>query len=84
MEPLSLFFAKYRSLEPPQASVARLVCAAIRDECGITLGEKEIRIVQGGVQLSCHPVVRSEIALCAPRVLATIRSVHGIRLSFLR
>ncbi len=84
MEGLGAYLARYRSLEPPHASMARMVCAVVRDECGITLSEKELRFTQGGVLLSCHPVVRSEVVVHAPRILAILREKHGVRLSHVR
>jgi hypothetical protein len=78
------YLAKYKTLTPPQASKAKIIAAAIEDECGVTLVHTEIEIRRGGAVLSCHPTTRSEVMRCAPTILETLYSKHKIRLSFLR
>lgn len=77
---LGNYLAKYRNLEPPQASVTRLLVEIVRDECGVTLEEGMVSIRNSTAFLSCHPALRSELRLCAPRVLAELQR-RGVRLS---
>lgn len=84
METVTSYLAKYAKLVPPEGSKKKLLIRVVRDECGVSLEEHAIRLQGGGAFLSCHPTIRTEIALCAPSVLATLHREHGVRLAFLR
>jgi hypothetical protein len=81
---LSKYLARYKNLEPPQTSTVKLLIQTIRDECGITLTEKEVALSRGGAVISCHPVVRSELLQYASQVITTLHKKHNIRLSYIR
>jgi hypothetical protein len=84
MHELQQYLDKYRTLAPPEASVRKVFSMVLRDECGFTLEEKDITFQRGGVIVSCHPTMRSEIMRFSPQVLSVLREVHNIRLSFIR
>ena len=84
MQELRSYLSKYLHLTPPEATKKKVLIDVIRKECGILLEEKEIVIVGGGVRLSCHPTVRSELARCAPQVLRTLHQEHNVHLAYLR
>lgn len=84
MHGLADYLNKYRNLEPPEASIRKVLCSVILSECGITLEPSSITIRNGGATISCHPAMRSELSLCVPEVLHTLRERHNVRLSFLR
>ncbi len=81
---LSKYLERYKNLEPPEESTVKLLIRIIKDECGITLEEKEISMRRGGVVLTCHPTVRSELLQYVPSVISTLHRKHKIRLSFIR
>lgn len=84
MEGIKKYLKRHTGLTPPQASAKRLCIEAIQDECGISLEEKEITIRNGGVHLSCHPTVRSEVVHNAPSILSTLCQKHNVRISYIR
>lgn len=84
MDELVKYLARYKNLQPPQASKVKLVIQAVQDECGVTLIEKNVSIRRGGVVLSCHPTVRSELLQCAPQIITTLHKKYNLRVSFIR
>jgi hypothetical protein len=84
MYELQQYLQKYRTLAPPEASVRKVLLSVLKDECGLEFEEQSFTLQQGGVFVSCHPTVRSELLRMAPRILNTLHHVHNIRLSFIR
>ncbi len=84
MEGIKKYLRRHKGLVPPQESAKRLCIEIIQNECGISLGEKELSIRNGGVHLSCHPTVRSEVIHNAPIILSTLCQKHNVRISYIR
>jgi hypothetical protein len=84
MRELGQYLEKYRSLAPPEASIRKVLAQVLHDECGFDLKEKDLALQRGGVIISCHPTIRSEIMRTAPHVLTTLQHSHNIRLAFIR
>ena len=84
MDSVVSFLAKYKNLTPPEESAKKIILETIKDECGINLKTKDVSMKQGGVFLSCHPAVRSELIRCVPRIISTLQKEHNIRLSYIR
>ncbi len=84
MYELQQYLQKYRTLAPPEASVRKVLALVLKDECGLDLQERDFTLQQGGVFVSCHPTLRSELMRIAPRILTTLHNTHNIRLSFIR
>ena len=84
MNGLQKYLDKYKALAPPETSKCKILAAIIRDECGVTVEEKEISIRGGGVYLKCHPALKGEIRMCAPRILSALHQHHSIHISFIR
>ena len=78
------FLARYKKLKPPHASTIKLVAQTIKDECGISIKEKDITLKRGGVVVTCHPTVRSELLRYVPKVLTTLFEKHNVRISYIR
>lgn len=84
MEDLQKYLGKYQQLTPPEKSKKKLLISVIQDECGILLTEKAISLTRGGVIVSCHPTIRSELTQCVPRILSLLQHKHNLRLNFIR
>ena len=84
MDGLFKYLARYKSLEPPNASTVKILSKTIKDECGIQINESKISIKRGGAILDCHPTTRSELSRYTPNVIDTLRKKHNIRLSYIR
>ena len=84
MKELFKYLIKYKTLSPPHASTKKILVSIICDECGISLTEKSISFSRGGVHITCHPTVRSELVCCAPRILSILHREHNIHLAFIR
>lgn len=84
MRELQKYLDKYRTLAPPEASVRKVLRTVLYDECGFTLEEKDITLQRGGIIVSCHPTVRSELMRSAPHILSVLQNAHNIRLAFIR
>lgn len=84
MEGLQKFLSRYTHLIPPEGSKRKKILEVIQNECGIRLEEKEIKLQGSGVYLQCHPTIRGEIRLCAPRVLSVLHQEHNIHIAFIR
>lgn len=84
MDGVGKFLDRYKHLTPPEGSKRKVLCDVIRHECGIVVDEKSITIRGNGAYLSCHPTLRGEIRLCAPRVLTQLHQQHNIHLAFIR
>ncbi len=71
-------FAKYRAtLQPPQATVERAVCTAINERVGCSLESRQIRytVATKTIYISAPSVLKQEIRLHIPEILAEIRTV---------
>ena len=84
MEELRTYLTRYKNLKPPHASTIKLLIETVGDECGITLTEKNISIRQGGVVLSCHPTVRSELLQNSTHIITLLHKKYNVRISFIR
>ncbi len=84
MDSVVTFLSKYKNLKPPEESTKKIILQIIKDECGLCLEKKDVSLKQGGVFLTCHPAVRSELIRCVPRILNTLQKDHNIRLSYIR
>ncbi|HCC05566.1 TPA: hypothetical protein DEP58_04700 [Patescibacteria group bacterium] len=84
MEELKTYLARYKNLKAPHASTIKLLIQTVNDECGITLIEKNVSIRQGGVVLSCHPTVRSELLQNSTHIISLLHKKYNVRISFIR
>jgi len=84
MEELKMYLTRYKNLKPPHASTIKLLIQTVNDEYGITLIEKNIKIHNGGVMLTCHPTVRSEVMQNATYIISLLHKKHNVRISFIR
>lgn len=84
MQNIFTYLSKYKNLIPPEESKKKIIIQSIQDECGIKVSKKEISLRGGGVTLTCHPTIKSELSQCAPRVINTLLTQHNIRISFIR
>lgn len=75
---ISALFAKYHAtLKPPQATVERAVCTAINERVGCSLHNEQIRytVSTKTIYISAPSVLKQEIRLHIPEILAEIRTV---------
>jgi hypothetical protein len=84
MEGIFKYLSRYKNLTPPHASTVKLLIDIIKSDYGILLEESSIKFQRGGIILSCHPTIRSEISRYAPEVINTLYKKHNVRLSFIR
>lgn len=84
MEGIFKYLARHKNLTPPHASKKKIFIETVRTECGIVVEESQIDITRGGIILSCHPTVRSELVRAAPQLLGELQKKHNIRFSFIR
>jgi hypothetical protein len=84
MQTIKGLFQKYATLTPPEGSKKRVVIEMVKKECGITVQECDIRIGNGGVFLSCHPIERAEIMRSSPTILQRLRDEYAVYVSFIR
>jgi len=84
MRELQNFLARYKNLTPPEGSKKKVLIETLYRECGVSFKEKDLTFRGGGVTLSCHPITRSEVIQCAPRVLEVLYKEHGIHIAFIR
>jgi hypothetical protein len=79
MQLLKDYLSKYKNLEPPEASAKRLFIQVVKDECGLEIEPEQVSIRNGNAFIQCHPALRSELRLCATRVLGTLQQ-QGVRI----
>ena len=84
MEGIFKYLSRYKNLTPPNASAIKLLIETIHSEYGILLEESNITFKRGGVLLSCHPAVRSEVVRSAPTIISILYKKHNVRLSYIR
>jgi hypothetical protein len=84
MEGLLKYLSRYKNLTPPHASAKKIFVKTIQDECGITLAEEDVSVKKGGVVMSCHPTVRSELLRYAPYIIEVLHKKHNIRILYIR
>ena len=84
MDVVSKYLKKYKALAPPEGLKKKTVLQTIQSECGIQLNEKQLRFSGNGLFINCHPTIRSELRMCAPRVLRVLVEQHNLRLAFIR
>ncbi len=84
MNGIGSYLDKYKHIKPPESSKRKVLVEVVRAECGVLLKESEVMITRGGVRLSCHPTVRSEIARHAPVILDVLHKRHGVHIAFIQ
>jgi hypothetical protein len=84
MDGLLKYLSRYKNLTPPHASAVKIFVKTIRDECGIILSDEDVSIKRGGVIMSCHPTVRSELLRHAPLIIEVLHKKHNVRISYIR
>ncbi len=73
---ISSLFAKYQAtLKPPQASVERVVCAAVNEVVGCTLTPDKVRytVATKTIYISAPSVLKQEIRMMTPDILSAVR-----------
>lgn len=84
MDDVGKYLRKYSTLVPPEGTKKKLLIELFRNECGITLTEKQIRLQGQGIFLDCHPAVRGEIQRLAPHIITTLLERYNTRIAFIR
>ena len=81
MQTIQNLFAKYTTLTPPESSKKKHVIVLIREESGVVLSEKDVRIQNATITLCCHPVERVEVLRCKHAILTRLREECSIYIS---
>jgi len=84
MDTIGKYLQKYFKLAPPEGVKKKTLIQVIKDECGVTLTEEQIRIHKEGFFLQCHPTVRSEVLQHTTHILQVLHEKHNTRVSFIR
>ena len=84
MDSIQKHLQKYSKLTPPEESKKKVILKTLKDECGILLEEKQIKLFKEGVFLNCHPTIRSEIIQQQRAIITALLEKHQIRISFIR
>jgi hypothetical protein len=84
MDLLGNFLEKYSHLTPPEGSKKKVFIEVVSRECGITLKEKNITFTNGGVFLSCHPIIKKEIISQGSDILQRMREDFNIHATFIK
>jgi hypothetical protein len=71
------FLSKFKNIVPPERSVKRALLSVLKNECGIVLKDKEIKVRGKMVYLSTSPAARSEIALQKSKILDALHKKLG-------
>ncbi len=80
MHELHQYLAKYKHLEPPEASSKRILIEVVRDECGVELDASMVTVRNCTLFLTCHPAQKSEIRLAAPHIISALTD-RGVRIA---
>ncbi len=76
MQQLSSFLEKFLRLAPTERVTRSAVSLVVEELCGILLRDQDIRVQQGVVLLTIHPIHKNEILLRKSEIVDLLKKRH--------